>query len=74
MTAPADRGRRSPGRALKSTLAAPGRCTWSVESCISRWTPGCGSGRRYTVGDALEEWLTHGVDGLSERTVTGTRS
>ena len=26
--------------------------------------------RRYTVGDALEDWLTHGVDGLSERTVT----
>jgi integrase len=26
--------------------------------------------RRYTVGDALEDWLAHGVDGLSERTVT----
>jgi hypothetical protein len=26
--------------------------------------------RRHTVGDALEDWLAHGVDGLSERTVT----
>jgi hypothetical protein len=26
--------------------------------------------RRYTVGDALSDWLAHGVDGLSERTVT----
>jgi integrase len=26
--------------------------------------------RRYTVGDALEDWLAHGVDALSERTVT----
>ena len=26
--------------------------------------------RRYTVGVALEDWLAHGVDGLSERTVT----
>jgi hypothetical protein len=26
--------------------------------------------RRYTVGNALEDWLAHGVDGLSERTVT----
>lgn len=26
--------------------------------------------RRYTVGDALEDWLAHGVDGLSERTIT----
>src|SRR3984885_7642026 len=26
--------------------------------------------RRYTVGDALEDWLAHGVGGLSERTVT----
>ena len=26
--------------------------------------------RLYTVGDALEDWLAHGVDGLSERTVT----
>jgi integrase len=26
--------------------------------------------RRYTVGNALEDWLTHGVDGLSARTVT----
>jgi integrase len=26
--------------------------------------------RRYTVGDALEDWLAHGVDGLSEGTVT----
>ena len=25
--------------------------------------------RRYTVGDALEDWLAHGVDGLSARTV-----
>jgi hypothetical protein len=26
--------------------------------------------RRYTVSDALEDWLAHGVDGLSARTVT----
>jgi integrase len=26
--------------------------------------------RRYTVANALDDWLTHGVDGLSERTVT----
>jgi len=26
--------------------------------------------RRYTVGDALEDWLAHGVDGLLARTVT----
>jgi integrase len=26
--------------------------------------------RRYTVGDALEDWLAHGLDGLSQRTVT----
>jgi integrase len=26
--------------------------------------------RRYTVGDALEDWLAHGTDGLSERTMT----
>jgi integrase len=26
--------------------------------------------RRYTVGDALEDWLAVGVDGLSDRTVT----
>jgi integrase len=26
--------------------------------------------RRYTVSDALDDWLAHGVDGLSERTVT----
>jgi integrase len=26
--------------------------------------------RRYTVSDTLEDWLAHGVDGLSERTVT----
>ena len=26
--------------------------------------------RRYTVGDALEDWLAHGVDGLSARAVT----
>ena len=26
--------------------------------------------RRYTVGDALEDWLAHGVDGLSARTLT----
>ena len=26
--------------------------------------------RRYTVGDALEDWLADGVDGLSPRTVT----
>src|SRR5690242_16287794 len=26
--------------------------------------------RRYTVGDALGDWLAHGVDGLSARTVT----
>jgi hypothetical protein len=26
--------------------------------------------RRYSVGDALDDWLAHGVDGLSERTVT----
>src|ERR1700691_4539776 len=26
--------------------------------------------RRYTVGAALEDWLAHGVDGLSARTVT----
>jgi hypothetical protein len=26
--------------------------------------------RRYTVGEALEDWLAHGVDGLSARTVT----
>jgi hypothetical protein len=26
--------------------------------------------RWYTMGDALEDWLAHGVDGLSERTVT----
>jgi hypothetical protein len=25
--------------------------------------------RRYTVGDALEDWLAHGVDGLSARTL-----
>jgi hypothetical protein len=25
--------------------------------------------RRYTVGDALEDWLAQGVDGLSARTV-----
>jgi hypothetical protein len=23
--------------------------------------------RRYSVGDALEDWLAHGVDGLSEQ-------
>jgi integrase len=28
------------------------------------------AGRRYTVGDALEDWLAHGTDGLSERTMT----
>jgi hypothetical protein len=28
------------------------------------------SRRRYSVGDALEDWLAHGVDGLSELTVT----
>jgi hypothetical protein len=26
--------------------------------------------RRYTVGEALEDWLAQGLDGLSERTVT----
>ena len=26
--------------------------------------------RRYTVSDALEDWLAHGIDGLSARTVT----
>src|ERR1700686_791602 len=26
--------------------------------------------RRYTVGDALEDWLAHGLDGLSARTGT----
>ncbi len=26
--------------------------------------------RRYTVNDALDEWLAHGLDGLSARTVT----
>jgi len=26
--------------------------------------------RRYTVGDALEDWLAHGTDGLSERAMT----
>src|SRR6266849_6302593 len=26
--------------------------------------------RRYTVGDALDDWLAHGLDGLSARTVT----
>jgi integrase len=26
--------------------------------------------RRYTVGDALEDWLEHGTDGLSARTLT----
>ena len=26
--------------------------------------------RRYTVGDALEDWLAQGTDGLSARTVT----
>ena len=26
--------------------------------------------RRYTVGDAIEDWLANGLDGLSERTVT----
>jgi hypothetical protein len=26
--------------------------------------------RRYTVGDALEDWLERGTDGLSERTLT----
>ena len=26
--------------------------------------------RRYTVGDALEDWVAHGVDGVSARTVT----
>jgi hypothetical protein len=26
--------------------------------------------RRYTVGDALKDWLAHGVDGLLERAVT----
>jgi hypothetical protein len=26
--------------------------------------------RRYTVADALDDWLAHGVDGLSARTVT----
>ena len=26
--------------------------------------------RRYTVGDALEDWLAHGLDGVSARTVT----
>jgi len=26
--------------------------------------------QRYTVSDALEDWLAHGVDGLSSRTVT----
>ena len=26
--------------------------------------------RRYTVGDALDDWLAVGVDGLSARTVT----
>lgn len=26
--------------------------------------------RRYTVGDALEDWLAHGTDGLSARTMT----
>jgi hypothetical protein len=26
--------------------------------------------RQYTVGNALDDWLAHGVDGLSERTVT----
>jgi integrase len=26
--------------------------------------------RRYTVGNALEDWLAHGTDGLSERTLT----
>jgi hypothetical protein len=26
--------------------------------------------RRYTVGDTLEDWLAHGVDGLSARTAT----
>jgi integrase len=25
--------------------------------------------RRYTVGDALDDWLEHGLDGISERTV-----
>jgi hypothetical protein len=31
---------------------------------------GLRSRRRYTVGDALEDWLDHGVDGLAPRTVT----
>jgi hypothetical protein len=26
--------------------------------------------RRYTAGDALEDWLAHGTDGLSARTMT----
>ena len=26
--------------------------------------------RQYTVGDALEDWLAHGLDGVSARTVT----
>jgi hypothetical protein len=26
--------------------------------------------RRYTVNDALDDWLAHGLDGLSLRTVT----
>ena len=26
--------------------------------------------RRYTVGDALDDWLTHGLDGVPARTVT----
>jgi integrase len=26
--------------------------------------------RRYTVGEALDDWLEHGLDGLSERTMT----
>jgi hypothetical protein len=37
---------------------------------MRRRTPGSGRGGRCTVGDALEDWLAHGVDGLSARTVT----
>ena len=46
-----------------------GKTATSFGNYIRRQTPGLRPRRRYTAGDALEDWLAHGVDERSERTV-----
>lgn len=65
---PVSLGHKPDGTRIRRKVT--GRTKTEVRDKLREVDSGLRPRRRYTVGDALEDWLAHGVEGLSARTVT----